>query len=63
MARAKAKRPYSQDFYAGEGDERTAFYLYPISRRFWLKVRAKAKREKISMRALILGMLEGWLAK
>ena len=28
---------------------------------FWSDVRAKAKREGVSLRALILGLLKGWL--
>jgi hypothetical protein len=55
----KPKRGYSKDFPVT--DRAANFYLGPIPAGFWRAVRAKAKRDGLSMRALILGLLQTWL--
>jgi len=51
---------YSKDFTpAPQGHRRYLLDRIPVS--FWLEVQAKAKREKTSLRALILKLLTEWL--
>lgn len=51
---------YSTDFTPSpQGHRRYLLDRIPVA--FWLEVRAKAKREKVSVRALILGLLDQWL--
>lgn len=52
------KHPYSRDFTPkGEGKR---YLLDDIPEGLWARVRAKAKRQGISLRALILGLLTDW---
>lgn len=44
---------------APQGHRRYLLDRIPVG--FWLEVQAKAKREKISLRALILSLLDRWL--
>ena len=53
------KRPYSMDYTARENPRR--YLLSGIPPNFWLRVRQKARREHVSMRALILRLLNHWL--
>lgn len=55
-----AKRGYSREFTpAPQGHAR--YLLDKIPAGFWREVRAKAKREGVSIRALILKLLSEWL--
>jgi len=54
------KRGYSRDF-TPRGETYARYLLDKIPPTFWSDVRAKAKREGVSLRALILGLLKGWL--
>jgi hypothetical protein len=53
------KRGYSTDFTPRGAGKR--YLLDQIPAAFWLQVRAKAKREGVSVRALILRLLTDWL--
>ena len=55
-----AKRGYSRAFTA-HGDTGKRYLLDDIPAGLWADVKAKAKREGISIRALILSLLKGWL--
>lgn len=55
-----AKRGYSRDF-TPKTERRVTFTLDRIPPTLWLAVRAKAKREGVSLRALILGWLKAWV--
>lgn len=51
---------YSREFTpAKQGHKRYLLDLIPVP--FWKEVQAKAKREKVSIRALILRLLDKWL--
>lgn len=51
---------YSRAFTpAPQGHKRYLLDKIPVG--FWKDVQAKAKREKVSLRALILGLLQDWL--
>ncbi len=51
---------YSTKFTpAPQGFRRYLLDRIPVP--FWLEVQAKAKREKVSLRALILSLLDTWL--
>lgn len=51
---------YSRDFTpAHQGHRRYLLDRIPVS--LWLEVQAKAKREKVSLRGLILSLLDKWL--
>lgn len=53
---------YSTQFTpAPQGFRRYLLDRIPVP--FWLEVQAKAKREKVSIRALILGLLADWLKR
>lgn len=53
---------YSREFTpAPQGHRRYLLDRIPVQ--FWLEVQAKAKREGISLRALILSLLKDWLAR
>jgi hypothetical protein len=54
------KRGYSRDFTPAS-EKHGRYLLDKIPAVLWRRVRAKAKREGISLRALILGLLKGWL--
>ena len=55
------KRGYSRDF-TPKTERRVTFTIDRIPPTLLNAVRAKAKREGISLRALILGLLKDWLA-
>jgi hypothetical protein len=54
------KRGYSREFRP-HGSSGKRYLLDEIPAGFWSEVRAKAAREGISLRALILGLLREWL--
>ena len=54
------KRGYSRDF-TPRSEKVGRYLLDQIPATLWAEVRAKAKREGISVRALILGLLKDWL--
>jgi hypothetical protein len=54
------KRGYSRDFPVLRGEGKR-FTLTDIPAGFWTRVRAKARAERVSMRALILGLLKTWI--
>jgi hypothetical protein len=58
---AKVTRQYSRDFKP-HGDTGRAYTIARIPAGFWTQVQDKARREGISLRALILGFLQDWLA-
>jgi hypothetical protein len=55
-----AKRGYSREFKP-HGDTGKRYLLDEIPAGLWRDVREKAKREGVSIRALILTLLERWL--
>jgi hypothetical protein len=55
-----AKRGYSRDFKP-HGDTGKRYLLDNIPAGLWSDVKAKAKREGVSLRALILRLLSDWL--
>lgn len=61
LARMK-KRGYSKDF-TPHGDTGKRYLLDQIPAGLWADVKAKAKREGISLRALILSLLKEWVSK
>ena len=54
------KRGYSRDF-TPRSESFGRYLLDRIPTTLWRDVQAKAKREGISLRALILSLLKGWL--
>lgn len=56
-----AKRPYSKAFTARSGPRR--YLLSGIPPTLWENARAKARREGVAMRTLILTLIEEWLAR
>lgn len=54
------KRGYSRDFRP-HGETGKRYLLDQIPAGLWVRVRAKAKAEGVSLRALILGLLTNWL--
>lgn len=54
------KRGYSKDFRP-HGDSGKRYLLDQIPAGLWARVREKAKRDGVSLRALILGLLTNWL--
>ena len=52
---------YSKDFKP-HGNTGRRYLLDQIPAGFWTAVQEKAKREKVSLRALILRLLTDWLA-
>lgn len=56
------KRGYSKEFKP-HGDTGKRYLLDKIPAGLWTQVKDKAKREGISLRALILGLLKEWVAK
>ena len=54
------KRGYSREFRP-HGSSGKRYLLDEIPAGFWSDVKAKAAREGISLRALILGLLREWL--
>jgi hypothetical protein len=57
-----AKRGYSRDF-TPHGDTGKRYLLDGIPAGLWADVKAKAKREGVSLRALILRLLREWLSR
>jgi hypothetical protein len=58
--RGMAKRGYSREFKP-HGDTGKRYLLDKIPAGLWADVRAKAKREGVSVRALILKLLSDWV--
>lgn len=54
------KRGYSKDFKP-HGDSGKRYLLDKIPAGLWTRVREKAKRQGVSLRALILRLLTEWL--
>jgi hypothetical protein len=54
------KRGYSRDFKT-HGDTGKRYLLDDIPAGLWARVRAQAKREGVSLRALILRLLTEWV--
>lgn len=53
---------YSRDFTpAPQGHKRYLLDRIPVQ--FWKDVQAKARREKVSVRSLILSLLDDWLKR
>src|SRR5262245_22769999 len=61
MAKEKIVRGYSRAFKSRGTTKRYMLDAIPAS--FWRSVRATARARGISMRALILGLLEDWMAR
>lgn len=62
LAGMTKKRGYSREFRP-HGDTGKRYLLDEIPAGFWRDVREKAKRDGVSIRALILKLLATWLAK
>lgn len=56
------KRGYSRDF-TPPTPAHGRYLLDKIPAQLWISVKAKAKREGVSVRALILRLLSQWLAR
>ena len=56
------KRGYSDEFPTTR-ERRVSFMLDKIPPALWIRVKAKAKREGVSLRSLILGWCRDWLAR
>lgn len=56
------KRGYSRDF-TPRTETHARYLLDKIPPALWIRVRAKAKREGVSLRALILGWCKEWVEK
>jgi hypothetical protein len=54
------KRGYSDEFPTTR-EKRVYFMLDKIPPMLWIRVKAKAKREGVSLRALILGWCKEWV--
>lgn len=54
------KRGYSDEFPTTR-EKRVYFMLDKIPPALWIRVKAKAKREGVSLRALILGWCKEWV--
>ena len=59
MTAERKKRGYSKEF-PPHGDSGKRYLLDEIPADVWADVKAKAKREGISLRALILSLLKKW---
>lgn len=57
--RGMVKRGYSREFHP-HGDTGKRYLLDDIPAGLWADVKLKAKREGISIRALILSLLKAW---
>lgn len=55
------KRGYSKDFKP-HGDSGKRYLLDEIPAGLWTAVREKAKREGVSLRSLILRLLQDWVS-
>lgn len=60
--RGMAKRGYSREFRP-HGDTGKRYLLDDIPAGLWADVKAKCKRDGVSIRALILTLLREWLAR
>jgi hypothetical protein len=60
--RMAKKRGYSGEFPSTR-EKRVYFMLDKIPPALWIRVKAKAKREGVSLRALILGWCKEWVEK
>jgi hypothetical protein len=60
--RVTKKRGYSDEFPTTR-EKRVYFMLDKIPPALWIRVKAKAKREGVSLRALILGWCKEWVEK
>jgi hypothetical protein len=60
--RMPKKRGYSDEFPTTR-EKRVYFMLDKIPPALWIRVKAKAKREGVSLRALILGWCKEWVEK
>jgi hypothetical protein len=56
------KRDYSREFPTTRS-KRVYFMLDKIPPALWIRVKAKAKRDGVSLRALILGWLKEWVER
>ena len=56
------KRGYSRDFTPAS-EKHGRYLLDKIPADLWRRARQKAKREGVSMRATILGLLQEWLER
>lgn len=56
------KRGYSREFKP-HGDTGKRYLLDDIPAGLWADVKAKAKREGVSLRALILSLLRDWVKR
>lgn len=54
------KRGYSDEFPTTR-EKRVSFMLDKIPPALWIRVRAKAKRDGVSLRALLLGWCKRWV--
>jgi hypothetical protein len=60
--RMTKKRGYSDEFPTTR-EKRVYFMLDKIPPALWIRVKAKAKREGVSLRSLILGWCKEWVEK
>ena len=60
--RGMAKRGYSREFKP-HGDTGKRYLLDQIPAGLWADVKAKCKRDGISIRALVLQLLTDWIAR
>lgn len=60
MSAPKVRRGYSREFRP-HGDTGKRYLLDEIPAGLWSDVKAKAKKEGVSIRALILKLLSEWL--
>ena len=60
--RMAKKRGYSDEFPTTR-EKRVTFTLDKIPPALWIRVRAKAKREGVALRPLILGWCQEWVEK
>jgi hypothetical protein len=61
-ARMAKKRGFSDEFPTTR-EKRVYFMLDKIPPALWIRVKAKAKREGVSLRSLILGWCKEWVEK
>jgi hypothetical protein len=59
---AAKKRGYSKD-YTPKSEKHGRYLLDKIPADLWIRVKAKAKREGVSLRALILGWCKEWVER
>ena len=54
------KKPYSLKYQAKPGTTPRRYLLSGIPSGLWIKFNARAKREHIAKRQIILSLVEGW---